>query len=665
MVAPAGAGARLPFALADLAALPAGRAEEEAHRAAAAFVVTPFDLSGAPGPSPLFRFALWRLGPEDHLAAGVFHHAIADGWSVGVLVAELAALYPAAHERRPSPLPPLPVQYADFATWQRRRLTEPVLAAEIAFHARALAGTTSPLPLPADRPRRPERTWHGDRRPLRLDPAAAAALRARARDAGATLYMALLAGVSALLARLSGETDFALGTVVAGRPRPELEGLIGFFVNTLPVPVHLAGDPPFAEAVARARDAALATFAHAEVPFERLVEALEPERSLAHAPIFQILLTLQNAPRGDLHLPGLTLAAEELPNPTAKFDLTFAFHEEGEAIGGELEWSTDLFDRPTAERLLRSLAALLAAAAADPGEPISALPLLGEAERFQLLREWGSGGPDPEPPLLAERAAAWARRRPEAPAVTFEGETLSYGELWERAGVLARRLAAAGVRPGETVALALERSAGLIVAILAIWRAGAAYLPLDPDAPPARKALLLADAGVSAGVGTPEQVEGALPPGVPLLPVEAAAPADSADGRREAPLPALDRALPAYRIYTSGSTGTPKGVVISHGSAARLAGASVAGLGFGPDDVWTLFHSAAFDYSAWEIWGALAHGGRLVVVPRLAALSPPDLAGLLERERVTVLCQTPSAFAALAAELDRRPRPLPPCAPSS
>jgi amino acid adenylation domain-containing protein len=632
----------------DLDRLSAARRRREAERLVAADAARPFDLARG----PLFRPLLARLGAEEHLLLLTCHHIVSDGWSSEVLVRELATAYTAHGASdanagfaagRPAALPELPLQYADFAVWQREQLSGAVLAEQIAHWRKALAGV-SPLDLPADRPRRAIPTFRGAARPFRLGQEAHRALAALAREQGATLFMALHAGFAALLALATGRTDLPLGTTIANRTRAELEGLIGFFVNTLVLRADLAGDPDFAELIARSRAVALAAFAHQDLPFERLVDELELPRDPYRPPLLRVLLQLQNAPVGARELPGLTLAPFEVPMDWAKLDLVVNLVEVQEGLAGELRYDADLFDGPTIERLAGHFARLLAAWVADPARPLSALSVLSAGERHQLLFEWNEGeeGAGWERRALHHRFAEQVDRTPDAMAVVAGGERLTYGELDRRANRIAWHLMAAGARPGDRVALCLERSAGMIAAILGVLKAGAAYVPLDPAHPAERLAFVLEDSGASLLL-----TEGDLLAGLPLL----AVPVIRLDeARRESarrPEVSADSMLPAYVIYTSGSTGRPKGVVVSHAHVDRLFTATASSFGFGAfdsGDVWTFFHSYAFDFSVWEIWGALLHGGRLVVVPYWESRSPEGFYRLLRGERVTVLSQTPSAF---------------------
>jgi amino acid adenylation domain-containing protein len=572
---------------------------------------------------------------------------VCDEWSVGVFLRELAALYPALRDGRRRPLPALPVQYADYAAWQRGWLDEAALAPRLEAWRRALEGVPPRLELPADLP--PGGTGRRDAGGrVALVPAAGAGdgVRALARRLRATPFQVVLAALFAQLGRY-GNADAVVGTPVANRGPRATEALIGFFVNTLPLRVRTSGDPAFAALVDRVRGASLAAFALAETPFERVVAAAAP-RDPAAAPLVQVMLAYHDPDPPRLELPGVEAAPLALDNGGAKLDLVFQVGERGDGLGGVLEYRSSRFGAAAAARVAGHFAALLAAAVERPETPLSALPLLCAAERRHLLGVLRGGratvvsaaGPPAAtlPDLFARQAAA----RPRAVAVRDGEESCTYGELALRAARWARHLGRLGVRRGERVGLLLAPGTELVAALLGVLGAGATYVPLDPEWPEARAAGVLADAGcrflVTAGA-PPAGAAGV----VAVTPAAAAGASPAPPPRRAGPGDA------AYVIYTSGSTGAPKGVAVPHANVVRLL-AACAGFGFGPGDVWTLFHSAAFDFSVWELWGALAHGGRLVVVPRGVARAPAELLELLARERVTVLNQTPSAFAQLDRE---------------
>ncbi|HJX28444.1 MAG TPA: condensation domain-containing protein, partial [Thermoanaerobaculia bacterium] len=636
--------AAAPFGLGivDLSGLPESGRETTALALAAEEAGRPFDLSRG----PLLRGVLLRLAEGDHVAALTVHHMVSDGWSMGILVREVTALYAAFKAGRPSPLPELPVQYADFSVWQRCWLHGETLESEVSYWRRQLAGLPPLLEFPTDRPRPAAQSFRGASRSVRLPAGLTRQLQTLCRHEGATLFMALLAGFQILLARYSGQQDLAVGTPVAGRGRMEIEGLIGFFVNTLVLRGDLTGGPSFRQLLGRVRETALAAHLHQDVPFEKLVQELVTERSRAHAPLFQVVLALQNAPVESLEIPGLRLRPVGGAGTTAKFDLTLSLMERNGELSGVVEYATDLFGPATIHRLISQYERLLTAAQEAPELTISELPLLGEAERHQLLAEWGGMGRQPQAvSTLHRRFEAHARHAPEAAALTWRGEVISYGELHRRSNRLAHWLRRQGVGPESRVGLCLERSPDLVVGILGVLKAGGAYVPIDPGLPRERVAYIIEDADAQLVIGGQDSVA-ALPDTTRRLLLDThrdlleALPSGDLE-------PLADVASLAYVIYTSGSTGRPKGSLVSHGNVNRLFGATQEWFDFGERDVWTLFHSYAFDFSVWEIWGALLYGGRLVIVPHEVSRSPELFLDLLVRERVTVLNQTPSAFSQL------------------
>ena len=640
--------------LVDLSTLPPALRSAEQARLRSAEAERPFDLAAG----PLLRTALVRLGAEEHALFLDFHHAVCDGWSEGVLLSELAALYSAAGAARagaPSPLAEPVLQYADFAVWQRAWPPE-VLGRQLAYWRGQLAGAPTALELPADRPRPAVASLRGAGRQRLLGAPELARLHQVARREGATLYMLLLAAFAATLARHGGQEDVLIATPVANRARPELEGLIGFFVNTLALRVRLAGDPEFRRVLASVRQTALAAFAHQDLPFEALVEELRPERDLSRAPLVQAMLSLGSAAPerslgGDVRLAHLPFAEKT----TAKLDLSLAATEltglEGD--GGQslllgLEYATDLFTAPAAERFLAHFATLLcgvALAPASPDLPLSRLPLLAPAERHQLAAEWNdtaSGFPEQTlHGLFAEQAAA----RPAAIAVAWEGGEMTYRDLDRRSNEIARHLRRLGVVTDARVALVAERSPEMVAALLGILKAGGGYLPLDPSYPRERLALLLADAAPAAVVG-PRHLLAALPEipnGAPRLAfedvvlVEASEADTGADVGVDVPAASL-----AYVLYTSGSTGTPKGVEVSHRAVVRLV-RDTDYAAFGPGEVFLQLSPMSFDLATFEIWGPLLNGGRLALLPP----GPFTVAGLyaaVERHRVTTIWLTSGLF---------------------
>ncbi|MFH9138192.1 amino acid adenylation domain-containing protein [Streptomyces sp. NPDC017524] len=612
-----------------------------------------FDLATEP---PL-RTVLFSASPDRHTLLLLLHHIAGDGASTTPLAQDLAAAYTARAEGRAPHFTPLSGQYVDHAARLQRLLgtpSEPTPLAEtqLAHWRDALAGLPDQLELPTDRPRPPVATSAGDTVPFALDATAHEALRRLARVHGATVFMTVQAGLAALLTRHGCGTDIPIGTPVAGRDDDATAGLVGFFTNTVVLRTDTSGDPSFGDLLDRVRAATLAAYEHDALPFDHLVEALNPPRSLARHPLFQTMLAWQSLADGPVSLgPDTTARLTAVPSGTAKFDLTLNAGElPGGGIGGFLEFRTDLFDRSTAQALADRLSRLLTAAAERPGTPVGLLPVLDGAGIHRAVVEANGFDHDrPVPLTLAEVYEVAARRHPDRTAVSCEGASLTYAELSSRARSLARLLAGRGIGPGSIVALALPRSTDLVAGLLAVSLAGAAYLPMDPDYPADRLAYMLDDARPAALV-TDAATAGRLPAhGLPLITV------DEATGFPDGPLGQADRTRPlspgdpAYIIYTSGSTGRPKGVVVTQHNVTRLLTATEHWFSFGPDDVWTLFHSYAFDFSVWELWGALLYGGRVVVVPYATSRDPHAFLRLLAVERVTVLNQTPSAFYQLAA----------------
>ncbi|GAT67431.1 non-ribosomal peptide synthetase [Planomonospora sphaerica] len=559
-----------------------------------------------------------RNGGAEHVLVLVLHHIAGDGWSTEPLVRDLLTAYEARRAHRAPAFEPLPVQYADYALWQRE-----LPDTDLSHWTEALAGLPDRLELPADRPRPAVSSGAGGTVPVRFDPGLTAGIEALARANRASVFMVLHAALAALLTRLGAGTDIPIGTPVAGRSDSALDDAVGFFVNTLVLRTDTSGDPAFTELLRRVKEADLAAFDHAETPFDRLVEVLNPPRARNRHPLFQVMLVHQDAPA-----PGV----EVVHTGTAKFDLTLNLDRSG---SGFLEYSTDLFDAGTARSIAERLVRLLSAAVADPDRPVSGLDILSGAERRTLIEGWNGDLVSEPGATLPELFEAQARRTPDAVAVTAAGTEFTYAELNARANRLAHKLAAHGAGPERIVALALPRSADLVAALLAVVKTGAAYLPLDPTYPADRLDYMISDAA-------------------PVCVVDPGWLEDLDDWLDHDPERSLAPGNAAYVIYTSGSTGRPKGVLVTHHNVVRLLSATDHWFGFGPDDVWTLFHSYAFDFSVWELWGALLYGGRLVVVPYEVSRSPEDFLGLLARERVTVLNQTPSAFYQLVAADDGR-----------
>jgi amino acid adenylation domain-containing protein len=646
-----------PLPEVDLAGLPDGRRAAATADLAGREVRRPFDLARG----PLFRPLLIRLGARRHVLVLDLHHAVGDGWSHGILLRELGVLYRAAAEGRTT-VPELPapaLQYADYAAWQRRTLDGVRLRELVEHWRRRLEGAPPLLELPTDRPRPVSARHRGRGFDVALTASSTAALERLGRRHGATLFMVLAAGFKSVLGRWTGSADVSIGTPVANRPFPALETLIGCFVNTLVLRTDLSGDPPFSGLLGRVRETALDAFAHQEVPFERLVEELRVARSLGHAPLFQVLLSLQNDPRPALELPGLDFMPSAVDEGASRFDLTLDLAPDGDRLIGRLVFDSDLFDPSTMHRLWRHLVTLLTAAAAAPNRTIGRLPLLSPAERQQLRREWNDSDVRiPGEGCFHRRIAAVSRRAPDAVAVVGGAEHLSRGELDRRAVRLAARLRAAGAGRGSLVGVLVSRRPALVVSMLAVVEAGAAYLPLDPEHPDERLRWLLADAGADPLITEPRFAERFAETGVRVLMADqagsprSAGPGDEPSARIAPPSPGDA----AYVIHTSGSTGRPKGVVVSHGALVNFLGSMASSPGLGEGGVLLAVTTPSFDIAALELFLPLLAGGRLVMASREEASDGALLAARLEASGATVLQATPATWRLLLAA-GRRPSP--------
>ncbi|WP_394841909.1 non-ribosomal peptide synthase/polyketide synthase [Pendulispora brunnea] len=627
----------------DLSPLPEHQRAIEMERHVADEGSLPFDLARG----PLLRASLLRLGAEEHVLLVTMHHIVSDGWSMGVLVREVGTLYPAFVEGRPSPLPELGIQYADFAAWQRQRLSGDVLAAELAYWKERLAGVR-PLELPTDRPRPALRSHRGASLDIVVPEAVTVSLRSIGRQHGATLFMTLLAAFQVLLARYSGASDIAVGTPLANRNRAEIEPLIGFFVNTLVMRSDLSANPRFVDLLAQVREAALGAYAHQDVPFEKLVDALDVERDASRTPLFQTMFALQNAPVGTLSLPGVELSPVAADAPVAKFDLTLLLAEskDGE-LRGTLEYDRDLFEAESIAAMIEHFGVLLRGIAAAPATRVAELPLLAEGERHQVVRAWNATDADyPHDACAHHLFEARVAEAPDAVALVFGDAQLSYRALNERADRLARRLAALGVGPDDFVGLCMDRSPEMVVGLLGILKAGAAYVPLDPTYPEERLAYMLEDAGLRVLL-TRERIAVRLPQHrVPTLSM------DQDDGApANVPTRPAHPDNVAYVIYTSGSTGRPKGTALPHRGLSNLYRAQAAAFGVVPHDRVLQFASMSFDASVFEICMALLQGATLVLADAATVGSPVDLAASLREQAITLVTLPPSMLAVLDAHL--------------
>jgi amino acid adenylation domain-containing protein len=624
--------------LIDLRESPDAEREEELQRLILADTRRPFDLSS----DLMLRAALFQLGEDAHVLLLVTYHIASDRWSAGVLFRELAAAYRALASGDPLILPELPIQYTDFAVWQRQRFQGEVLANLLSYWKQQLGSYSSVLALPTDRPRPAIQTYRGAIQSIALSAPLTESLKSLGQKEGATLYMTLLAAFQALLYRYTGQEDIAVGSPIAGRTRVETEELIGFFVNTLVLRTDLSGNPTFRELLGRVREVALGAYAHQGVPFEKLVEELQPKRSMTHSPLYQVVFALRNTPRFTPELSGLITTPLELDRKAAPYEVVLYMTETERGLSGSLEYNTDLFDPATIRRMLGHFETLLTGIAADPGQTLSALPLLTASERRQLVVEWNDTRRDyPADRVIPELFEAQVVQTPDRVALAFEDESLTYNELNRRANQLAHHLRALGVRPEVPVALCVERSLEMIVGLLGILKAGGAYVPLDPSYPRQRLAFILEDTRAPVLV-TQKRLRARLPEDGPrILCLDADWPAIA----RESDATPVTHATPdnlAYIMYTSGSTGRPKGVSVPHRAVVRLVkNTDYARLA--PDEVFLHLAPLAFDASTFEIWGSLLNGARLAIFPP-GVPSVAELSQALRRHQVTTLWLTAAFF---------------------
>lgn len=622
----------------DLREIPASEREGEVSRLATEEARCPFDFVRG----PLWRARLYRLAKQEHVLVVSMHHVVSDGWSVDIFLRELAALYGAFSDGKPSPLRELPIQYADYAAWQRERLDGEVLEEQLGYWKGELRGAPQVLDLPADRPRPPVQTFSGEVESAAFPVDLLNSLKALSQREGVTLFMTLLASFQALLFRYTGQEQVLVGTPIAGRNRVETEGLIGLFVNTLVMRGDVSGDPTFREFLARVREAALRAYDHQDLPFEKLVQELHPERSLSHTPLFQVMFQLFIGSQGAAEFTGLQVEHFPLHRRNAHFELTVMMVAKPGRLGCSVEYNTDLFDRETVRRFLEHFEVLLRSVVEDPDRRISQLPLLTEGERRQVLEEWNRTEREyPRELCLHQLFEAQVERTPESVAVEFEGETLSYGELNRRANQLAHHLRAFGVGPEVLVGICVERSLEMVVGLLGILKAGAAYVPLDPSYPKERIAFMLEDTQ-SPVLLTQGRLREALPAhSARTLLLDSDREKIAVENDQNPQIHATPQNL-AYVIYTSGSTGKPKGVAIEHRGAVNLLHwaretfptESAAGV--------VASTSLCFDLSVFEIFTPLSWGGRVILVRDV--LSLPSIP---EGNDIMLLNTVPSAMSEL------------------
>src|SRR5947209_13153348 len=645
----------------DLSRLAPAVPVEKLDERLAGFTSSSFDLANG----TLFRTALLKLSEREHALVLVLHHMIFDGWSMTILKRELSALYTSFSQGDQSPLPEPILQYADYALWQRERLQGEFLDRQASYWRKQFAEAPAALELPTDRKRPATLSFRGAQLSFAMSSGLTGALEALARNQGATLFMVLLAGFQAVLSRWSGQEDIVVGSPIAGRTRRELEGLIGFFANTLPLRTKLSCSWSFRELLGRVKDMTLDAYKHQELPFEKLVAELQPVRDLSRQPVFQVLFALQNVQSVQPQFSGLRYlgsrlkAAEEWSEVPAKFDLSLYVHQEAEKLRGVFEYSTDLFDRTTIERLVSHFRTLLEGIAANPDSSISALPLLGASERHLLLDEWNATSADyPRDKCLHELFAEQAARTPGAVAVMFEERQLTYAQLDRHSNQLARHLRDLGVGPESIVGLCVERSVEMVVGLLGILKAGGAYLPLDPEYPPERLAYMLSDARAPVLVTQASLLN--LLPGHDARVVQL--DSDWAAIERHASSAPPNLVSPgnlAYVIYTSGSTGKPKGVMVEHRQVTNYAFGVARRLPFEGLRNLAMVQSLAVGSAITVLYPALLSGACLHVISRNRSLDADACGRYFEQHSIDGLKIAPSHLASLVAASKRPAELLP------
>ena len=628
----------VPLAVLDLRRA-CGPALQEALAIAEAEARAPFDLERG----PLLRLSQLQIDERDFVLLVTMHHIVSDGWSLDIFFRELSELYDAFSRGDPSPLPPLPVQYADYAVWQHEWLRGPTLDAHLAYWRAELADAPL-LQLVTDRPRPAVSTFRGRRALRHFDAELTTRIEALGREEGATPFMTLLAAFALLLARYADQDEVVIGTLTAGRDRSEIEGVVGFFVNTVPLRLRLGDRPTFREALRRVRNTALDAYAHADCPFEKVIEELRPERDVSRNPLVQVMFQMFNPPGAQLATPDAGAQILDVSKGTSKFDLSCDLWNDAEGLSCRMEYSSDLFDERTIDRLLRHYERLLRAAVASPDMPAHLLPLLDDDELHRQLVRWNrTGRPYPRSACIHELFEAQVRLTPEAPAVLFGRESWTYRELDRRANGIAAVLRSAGVGPEVLVAVCMRRTCCLVAALLGIWKAGGAYVPIDANYPAHRRRFMLADSAARLVLsdGTLTTAEAGSPGGAgagfEIIDVGRIAPAADAP----APSGVAPQHL-AYLLFTSGSTGTPKGVSIEHRNTSALL--HWAGEAYTRHELSGVLASTSicFDLSVFEIFAPLCAGGAVILVENVL-----HLATLPAADRVTLVNTVPSALAEL------------------
>ncbi|MFZ0820699.1 MAG: condensation domain-containing protein, partial [Candidatus Acidiferrales bacterium] len=628
----------LDLPVVDLRSIPEEHRHSEAMRLAACEARKSFDLAKG----PTWRFTLFLLAEDNYCLLTTNHHIASDGWSCGVFLKELGIIYEAFRNGEQSPLPEPAIQYADYAAWQAEWLQSSAARKQLAYWKQQLSGALPVLELPADRGRPLIRTFNGARCSFSIPGSLSSALKNLSKQQGATLYMLLLATFHTLLSRYTGIDECIIGTPIANRSYSEIEGLLGYFVNTLALRIKSSGDMTFSELLKEVRRRTLGAFLNKDMPIENLVDALRPERTQTYSPLFQVLFVFQNTPIAAVELPGLSISAVEIDSGTSKFDLTLSLFETDAGITGWFEYATDLFDADRMERMVRHFEVMLEGIVANPSQRLNELPLLTEQERRQLLVDWNDTKVDyPGNTCLHQLIEDQVERTPDSVAVEFDGKRLSYSELNGRANQVAHHLIRLGVGPDVPVGLFVERSPEMLIGILGILKAGAAYVPMDPEYPKVRVRYILDDSK-AAIVLTQKSVSGDLPSFAGQSIRLDADWARIAAESNENPAVNVRPEQLAYVLFTSGSTGRPKGVALEHRNAVTFI--QWAKQVFTPQELACVLFSTSvcFDLSVFEVFVTLSAGGKLIIAP--SALYLPSLPA---RDEVTLINTVPSVMAEL------------------
>jgi len=630
--------------IADLSHLSTAERESQAAQLATEEAAVAFDLEQG----PLYRISLLRLGTEDHLLLVTVHHIVFDGWSIGVFLNELVSAYADLAEGHPPVLPALPVQYSDFAVWQREYLQGETLNKQLAYWKESLAGAPSSVELPTDRPRPPRQTFRGSKQVIVISRDVLDGLKKLGQCEGVTFYMTMVAALSTLLSRYSGQEDIVIGSPIAGRVESELENLIGYFANTLVLRAKLENNPTFLEVLQQVRTTALGAYAHQDLPFEKLVEELRPERDLSRNPLFQIMFALQNQPRTTKKIPGLSFSRFEKESTTAMFDLTVITSESTEGLRTTFTYNTDLFEEATIARMLRHFEHLLRQVAAQPEIRVMDFPLLAAAEKEQITLEWNRTAAETPRELVHQMVAAQAQERPHAVAAVFGDQPVTYAELNRRSNHLANYLVSRGARPDALIGIFVERSLDMLVALLGVLKAGAAYVPLDPAYPKDRIAFIAEDAGLELLITQQSLVDSLPAHTAQVIRLDSDGPVINDCSGDDPQIEVRPENL-AYVLYTSGSTGKPKGVEIEHRNLANFLASMQREPGLKADDVLLAVTTLSFDIAGLELYLPLVSGAKVVIASREQSSDGLKLLRLLHDSQATVMQATPATWRVLLA----------------